>query len=168
VAGLVFCRGCGAQIHETASACPKCGAPQGLPKFEQRPQTFMGAVANSLHRYGRFSGRSTRAEYWYFILFTFLVALVAGFAEGIFLGGSQIISTIVNLALLPPSLAIQVRRLHDLDRVGWWWWLTVVPIVGWLILLIWNCTHGTRAENRFGPDPVSVQFVRVASDGQFV
>jgi len=47
-----------------------------------------------------------------------------------------------------------VRRLHDTDRSGWWWLLALVPIVGWIILLVWNCSRGTRGPNRYGPDPL--------------
>ena len=44
--------------------------------------------------------------------------------------------------------------MHDLDRTGWWWLLAFLPIIGWIILLVWLCTAGTRGPNRYGPDPL--------------
>jgi uncharacterized membrane protein YhaH (DUF805 family) len=58
------------------------------------------------------------------------------------------------LGLFIPSIAVGVRRLHDIDRSGWWWLLWFVPIVGWIIMLIWVCSGGTAGMNRFGRDPL--------------
>jgi uncharacterized membrane protein YhaH (DUF805 family) len=56
---------------------------------------------------------------------------------------------------LLPYISVAVRRLHDTDRTGWWWWLSLIPIVGWIILIIWYATQGTRGPNRFGDDPLN-------------
>ena len=61
---------------------------------------------------------------------------------------------IVGLGLFLPTLAVQVRRLHDLDRSGWWILISLIPLVGAIILLVWACTKGTDGENRFGSDPL--------------
>ena len=53
-----------------------------------------------------------------------------------------------------PTLAVQVRRLHDLDRSGWWILISLIPLVGAIILLVWACSKGTEGENRFGSDPL--------------
>jgi uncharacterized membrane protein YhaH (DUF805 family) len=45
------------------------------------------------------------------------------------------------------------RRLHDTDRSAWWLLLIFIPIVGWVVILLFNCQDGTPGENRFGPDP---------------
>jgi uncharacterized membrane protein YhaH (DUF805 family) len=71
-----------------------------------------------LKRYAQFSGRSPRAEYWWFALFSFLISLPAAIIDVML--GSQAINGLVSLALFLPSLAVSVRRLHDLDRSGWW------------------------------------------------
>lgn len=51
-----------------------------------------------------------------------------------------------------PSLAVAIRRLHDIDRTGWWVFLVLIPLVGAIVLIVWYCTEGTRGSNRFGPD----------------
>jgi uncharacterized membrane protein YhaH (DUF805 family) len=69
--------------------------------------------------------------------------------------GPSPINSLVNLALFLPSLAVSVRRLHDLDRSGWWILLVFVILIGWIVLIVWNCTKGTPGPNRFGPDPLA-------------
>ena len=71
-----------------------------------------------LRRYAEFSGRSPRAEYWWFFLFSILISIPAGIIDAII--GSQIAGGLLSLGLFLPSLAVGVRRLHDLDRTGWW------------------------------------------------
>jgi len=64
------------------------------------------------------------------------------------------ISLIFALAVIIPDLSVSCRRLHDRDRSGWWVLLILIPIIGWIILLIWVCQPGQRGSNRFGPDPL--------------
>lgn len=71
-----------------------------------------------LKRYAEFSGRSPRAEYWWFILFSILISIPAGIIDAIM--GAQLAGSLLSLGLFLPSLAVSVRRLHDLDRTGWW------------------------------------------------
>jgi len=63
---------------------------------------------------------------------------------------------VVALALFLPSLGVLVRRLHDTDRSGFWIFIALVPIVGGIILIVWEATAGTPGPNRFGPDPKAV------------
>jgi uncharacterized membrane protein YhaH (DUF805 family) len=156
---MVFCRGCGAQIHETAPMCPRCGAPQepaySSDPADQRPRTFGTSVAICFNRYFQFGGRAPRAEYWYFVLFTVLVGVGADIVDAVWLGfGQRVFSGIVNIAFFIPGLAVLTRRMHDLDRSGWWWLLMFIPLIGWLVLLIWACTRGSNGPNRYGPDPL--------------
>jgi len=62
------------------------------------------------------------------------------------------ITSLADLALFLPGLALAIRRLHDLDRSGWWFLLVFIPVIGAIILIIWACTKGTDGPNRFGPD----------------
>jgi uncharacterized membrane protein YhaH (DUF805 family) len=71
-----------------------------------------------LKRYAEFTGRAPRAEYWWFFLFSILASIPAGIIDAII--GTQIMGGLLSLGLLIPSLAVGVRRLHDLDRTGWW------------------------------------------------
>lgn len=112
-----------------------------------------------LKRYADFSGRSRRKEYWMFVLGVFLGAIVLSIIEGI-LGMSGMVggvygplTTIFLLAVIIPSIAVQVRRFHDQDKSGWMVLLAFIPILGGLAVLIFMCLEGTRGSNRFGPDP---------------
>jgi uncharacterized membrane protein YhaH (DUF805 family) len=153
VSGMVFCRGRGATLHNTALACPKCGAAQKLAST-RRGRSFAGSVLLCVNRYAIFAGRAPRSEYWYFMLFTVLISIGASIVDSVWLGHSEAVANGVGLAFFIPTIAVQVRRMHDLNRVGWWLWLSLVPVLGWLILLIWAFTPGTRGSNRFGDDPL--------------
>ena len=109
------------------------------------------------NNYAGFSGRAPRSEYWFFILFNILVFAAIG-AVSMLLGGETlmfIILVIGCLAVLIPSLAVAVRRLHDTNASGWWYLLAFIPYIGGFIMLVWFCLPGTKGENRFGPDPLN-------------
>jgi uncharacterized membrane protein YhaH (DUF805 family) len=153
---MVFCRGCAKQIHQSALSCPGCGATQTT--------TYTGTIGNGatatasvasgnayievMKKYAVFKGRARRKEYWMFILLNMLVAFVVGFVDGL-IGTAPALGGLYNLAVLLPSIAVAVRRLHDSDRSGWW---LLVPIVN-LVFLIQD---GTQGSNRFGPSPKGI------------
>jgi uncharacterized membrane protein YhaH (DUF805 family) len=112
---------------------------------------FGQAISSGFSNYINFSGRACRSEYWFWILFYFIGALVTGGIDAAI--GMSITSGLFGLAVFLPNLAVSIRRLHDLDRTGWWIFISLIPIIGWIILLIWYCTKGTEGPNRFGPDP---------------
>jgi len=64
------------------------------------------------------------------------------------------LSSLFSLATLLPTIAIGVRRLHDIDRTGWWW-LIVLTLIGAILLFIWACMKGTTGPNRYGSDPLA-------------
>ena len=105
-----------------------------------------------MQKYVEFNGRAARPEFWWFALFTFVVSLVLQVI------GGEILSGIFALAVLLPSIAVAVRRLHDVDRSGWWYLLVLIPFLGALILIFAFFIHrGTAGANRFGPDPLTGQ-----------
>ncbi|MFG1872552.1 DUF805 domain-containing protein [Micromonospora arborensis] len=121
--------------------------------------SFVAAVKSVLSKYVGFTGRARRSEYWWFVLFTVLLGIVAAildnalglnFVEG---SSSGVIGLIVSLVLLLPGLAVAVRRLHDTDRTGWWVLIALVPIVGAIVLIVFFVLDGTPGANRFGPSP---------------
>ena len=93
----------------------------------------------------------------YFALFGFLVGIVTSVID-LVLGtdydasSGGLVNTVVSLALFLPSLAVGVRRLHDTDRSGWWILIGIIPIIGWIMLLIWFCTD-SKPSNQYGPNP---------------
>jgi uncharacterized membrane protein YhaH (DUF805 family) len=115
---------------------------------------FGQAIQSCFHRYATFVGRAPRSEYWYFILFTCLVSIVAGVLDVAMFGDSEIFNAIAAIALLLPTLAVTVRRLHDKDYSGWWVLLSLIPLIGAIVLVVWFCQRGTVGPNRFGPDPL--------------
>lgn len=120
---------------------------------------FWPAVKSAFNRYFDFSARSSRSEYWWFYLFCLLVNafLLIVDADSYSDAGFVVLAGIFNLAIFIPSLAVSVRRLHDTDRSGWWLLIALIPLVGFIVLLIWSCTRGTSGDNRFGPDPLAWQ-----------
>ncbi|AEB44166.1 DUF805 domain-containing protein [Micromonospora maris] len=121
--------------------------------------SFPDAIRSAFSQYATFRGRARRSEYWWFSLFLLLVGIVASVLDGAlgvdFEGSGGPVSLLVNLAVLLPSLAVAVRRLHDIDRTGWWLLLALIPIVGWIVLLVFALQNGTPGPNRFGPSPKS-------------
>ena len=116
---------------------------------------FFDAIRSVFSQYVGFSGRALRSEYWYWVLFTVLLSIVTSIIDVALFPFEDVspLSSITNLALLLPGLAVSARRLHDVGRSGWWLLLAVVPVIGWIILLIWTVTKGDAAPNRFGPPP---------------
>jgi uncharacterized membrane protein YhaH (DUF805 family) len=113
--------------------------------------SFGAAVRTVFSKYATFSGRARRSEYWWFYLFSILAYIVAAIiARAI---NTQIISLIVVLALIVPSLAVTARRLHDTDRSAWWMLISLVPLVGGIILIVFNCQDSSAGMNRFGASP---------------
>lgn len=118
--------------------------------------TFMEAVKQCFSKYATFSGRAPRSELWWFTLFLMLVGLVMTGIDMMLFGVSYTfgIADVVSLATFLPSIAVGVRRMHDLDRSGWWLLLYLVPVIGWIVLIYWQCSKGTEGPNRFGADPL--------------
>lgn len=112
---------------------------------------FPDAVKSVYSQYVTFSGRSLRSEYWYFILF-YLIVSIALSAVGLAVGVPGILENVFGLASFLPSLAVAIRRLHDVDRSGWWV-LIPLTIIGIIPYLYWMIKEGDSGENRFGPAP---------------
>ncbi|HLO77944.1 MAG TPA: DUF805 domain-containing protein [Magnetospirillum sp.] len=122
---------------------------------------FVTAVKSCLSKYASFKGRAPRSEYWFFYLFWMLVYIVAMIVDGVL--GFPILTLVSMFGLLVPMLAVSVRRLHDTDRSGWWMFIGLVPVVGGILLLIWNCSRGTAGDNQFGADPLSAGLAPAAA-----
>ncbi len=111
-------------------------------------------------KYAKFDGRARRAEYWFFVLFSIIAQIVLGFLIGV-IGGLiqlpletiQLLANLVSLAFFLPGLAVCIRRLHDIGKSGWWVLIVLIPIIGAIILLIFEVQEGNRGPNQYGPDP---------------
>lgn len=111
---------------------------------------FGDAVKLGFSNYVNFSDRACRSEYWYWVLFAIIGAIVTYIIDHVI--GLPVTNTIFTLATFLPGLSVGIRRLHDLDRSGWWILLFLIPLVGAIILIIWFCSKGTDGPNRFGAD----------------
>lgn len=110
-----------------------------------------------LKKYAVFSGRASRKEYWMFALFNGIIYLLLVFVTkfaGSAIGDDPLILTgPYSLAVLLPSFAVAVRRLHDIDRSGWWISLYLIPIIGFIVVFIFHVKDSTPGDNEYGVNP---------------
>jgi uncharacterized membrane protein YhaH (DUF805 family) len=117
----------------------------------------------ALRKYAVFGGRSRRKEYWFFVLFVVVISTVLSIVDAL-IGtsnsstGGGLLSGIFGLAILIPSISVSVRRLHDIDRTGWWVLIGLVPLIGWIVLLVFHVQDSTPGTNRYGPNPKSTDY----------
>lgn len=97
-----------------------------------------------LENYANFNGRARRAEYWWFFLASLIASIVLQIIDSII--GMAILGTIYSLAVLIPSIAVAIRRMHDVGKSGWF---ILIPIYN----IILACTEGDKGPNEYGADP---------------
>lgn len=102
---------------------------------------FGDAIRTCFSKYATFDGRASRSEFWWWLLFTVLASAAAGIL-------SDKLSALFSLAVLLPTLAVGARRLHDTDRSAWFLLLWCIPLIGWLVLLVW-AVQESKEPNRF-------------------
>ena len=115
-----------------------------------------------LKKYADFNGRARRSEYWYFYLINFLITFGLGFLAGL-AGGINpnssammipfVLTLLYSLVIFIPSLAVSVRRLHDINRSGWWLLIGMIPVIGAIVLIVFFVQDSQPGGNRYGPDP---------------
>lgn len=140
---------------EAASALPPRAPVQGAQDpAREDANTFVGALKDGFARYVDFKTRSTRSQYWWWTLWMILLSFAAAVIDGMLtLGDSGPVNLLVSLATLLPSLAVGIRRLHDIGRSGWWFLIVFVPIVGWIVLIVFYCTKTQEQANQWGMPP---------------
>jgi uncharacterized membrane protein YhaH (DUF805 family) len=111
-----------------------------------------------LKKYAAFDGRAELKEYWWFSLFSFIIIIVLSVID-IVTGtfnvniGLGLLGGIYTLAVLTPSIAVSVRRLHDTDRSGWWLLINGIPLIGVIVFLVFTGQCGTPGDNQYGSNP---------------
>ncbi|MCF2909236.1 DUF805 domain-containing protein [Pseudoalteromonas sp. DL2-H2.2] len=113
---------------------------------------------SALKKYAVFNGRARRKEYWLFMLCNLIVTIVLGLVDmtlGLYSeeSGFGLLSGLYALAVIIPSIALSIRRLHDTGRSGWWILISLVPVVGPLVLLVFYVMDSTPGDNDYGPNP---------------
>ena len=163
---MAYCTNCGTDLASGVSYCASCGtaaspemsstsadlppaAYYGAPGASQTPASGLrapvDAVSTCFSKYVDFSGRATRAEFWWWVLIMEFVVPVLGllmYPEPF---------PIVMLATFLPGIAVAARRLHDIDKSGWWQLIGFVPLIGWLVLIIFYAKRGSPGTNSYGP-----------------
>ena len=130
---------------------------------------FIAAIKKGFANCFDFQSRATRSELWYYYLFAELLTLGAIMIDGLLglsvrsfsiLIDSQTIEFNVGPILIIsffltviPLTALRIRRLHDTNHSGWWYLLIMIPIIGWILILIWLCKNSDKEDNRFGSNP---------------
>lgn len=172
-----YCPNCGAEPDSKAVVCVKCGCALKSFSHKDRAQgkthvTLKKSIQACYSKYATFSGRACRAEYWYWCLFNIIIMLSAFALAAFFVALRPIIQpnatqdaaacVIIGMIFyfggllwvifgnLLPSLAVSVRRLHDTNRSGWWLLISLLPLIGRIILLIWMCQDSDPYTNKYG------------------
>ncbi len=116
----------------------------------------MNYYLSALSNYAQFNGRARRAEYWNFLLFNMIACitlmLLAAVTNAFFIALG-----VYYLGVFIPSLAVSVRRMHDLGKSGWYLLVSLIPLVGGIWYLVLVCTEGEQGANEYGPDPKAVE-----------
>ncbi|HWT71464.1 MAG TPA: DUF805 domain-containing protein [Oxalicibacterium sp.] len=97
--------------------------------------TFFESVRTCFAKYADFKGCAVRSEFWWWLLFNVIVSFALGIV-------SDKLSLVFSLAVLLPNIAVTTRRLHDTDRSGWWQLIGLIPLIGWIVLLVWCAQEG--------------------------
>ena len=113
---------------------------------------FPQAIFKVFRKYVDFNGRARRTEYWFWSLFLVVGLVLASILDGII--GVSVFYPLFILGAFLPSLAVSVRRLHDIDHSGWWVLINLIPIIGSITLFIWALMEGTAGENKYGAEPL--------------
>ena len=109
------------------------------------------------NKYATFSGRARRKEYWMFLLINLVVsvalALIDSLIGSVSESGMGLLSSVYSIGVLIPSLALSVRRLHDTGRTGWWVLISIIPVIGAVVLLVFMLLDSEPGSNRYGANP---------------
>lgn len=164
----MICRKCGELLDDKEKFCPACGAAQETAEYSRtvlNPEhsysencsheghvvggstaiTFVEAMKLYFTRFADFRGRSRRSEYWWAILGT---GIISGVLETVAPG----LAWVWFLVTLVPGLALCVRRLHDIGKSGWYYLVTLIPVAGIIIYIVWAC-RDSDGHNQWGLNP---------------
>ncbi len=111
-----------------------------------------------LKKYAVFDGRARRKEYWFFFLFNIVISIILSVIDGLTGSfnpetGVGLLGGIYTIAVLIPSIAVSVRRLHDTNRSGWWLLIGLIPIIGTIICFVFMVQDSNPGENQYGSNP---------------
>lgn len=116
------------------------------------------ATVNVLNNYFNLEGRASRPSLWYYFLAVFAIDIVENIMSMMTFESwlhipVVMVGVLIGVALFLPGLGVQIRRLHDTGRSGWWFLIAFIPLIGWLIILLFLVSKGDEGDNMYGkPD----------------
>lgn len=116
--------------------------------------SFVDSIKTCFDKILTIDGRAARSEFWYFILFQAVITAVVSFLFRDY----NIVLTAVGFILALARLTVSIRRLHDIGKSGWWMLLSAVPVIGWIVLLVFALMDSQPGTNQYGPNPKSLSF----------
>lgn len=124
------------------------------PSYRNPANSFDGAIASCLKKYANFTGRASRAEFWWFNLFCWMVSIAFGALFWFFPGNETLyVMLFFDVALILPALAVLERRLHDIGKSGWNFFMILIPVFGIIYLFILTLQKSQSGSNKYGPEP---------------
>lgn len=102
--------------------------------------TFTESIQTCFRKYAEFNGSASRSEFWWWVLFIFLLSMIGQMI-------SQNLGSLLSLITFLPSIAVTARRLHDTGRSGWWQLIGIIPLLGWAVMIYW-CVQDSSGPQR--------------------
>ena len=109
------------------------------------PMQFGQSISTCFSKYATFSGRASRSEFWWFLLFCWAFQIIL-----IFFDWTLTSAGIFSVATILPYFAVAARRLHDINKSGWLQLISIIPLVGFIILIVWWASDGEKRDNQYG------------------
>lgn len=163
-----LCSKCGCECADDAKFCPQCGrsfmesvggtyTPYSFG-IQTKNISFTDAFISFWQNYANFDGRARRKEYWYMVLWNIIIGAVISIIGALISASlADVLSTAYGLAAICPMLALAFRRLHDTGKSGVYILFSLIPIVGWIIMIVFFATDGERFDNPYGESPKYVK-----------
>ncbi len=116
---------------------------------------YINYYIKAFQNYFNAEGRATRSEFWYFFLFYIIGSLIFGILDTILAAtlGIRILVALYALATIIPFITVLIRRLHDIGKSGWWMFIPIVPIAGFIAIIVFLVMDSSLGENKYGPNP---------------
>ena len=103
--------------------------------------TFTESIQTCFSKYADFNGRATKSEFWWWVLFVILVSFAANILN-------NKLGLLISIGTLLPNIAVTARRLHDTNRSGWWQLIGIIPVIGWIIMIVW-CVQDSASQSDY-------------------
>jgi uncharacterized membrane protein YhaH (DUF805 family) len=125
------------------------GTPRPTSYLQGAPVGFAGAVRGAFTHPLTLRGRASRSAFWWFQLLAVIAYAVVSVISDRSTVAGVILDIIIGIPMVVANIALAVRRLHDASHTGWWWWIGLVPLIGWIIVLVFYLQPSAPGPNRY-------------------